>query len=241
MKTVVISDLICLRSVYRTALITTVLGAMLMLAMGSPYILMPYTCVAMSFSLFYNLLTYDEQNGWQGYRLSLPLVRKQAVQGRYVVGLLIVGASIVLGVVSFLLCFGLMQTIAFFVPGSGVAEILATILAQNTLPGQALATAVGCFLVITMEAIVLPLALRSGLSKALARIPLVVMGLGIGFLIIANQTTDGTSDRGYSALATVIQSDTGILVLSAVLVLVALALYAASSVLATRFYARREL
>lgn len=99
MKAMLKCDLICLRSTFASAAFTAAfVGAIMLFAINSLYAIMPCVVCCVAVTVFYNLLALDEMNGWQRYRLTLPLTRRQAVAGRFASGLVMCCVALVMGV-----------------------------------------------------------------------------------------------------------------------------------------------
>ena len=236
MKAMMKCDLICLKSALRsTALTAAIIAVVVCIGMGSTYVVMPCVTCCVTVTLLYNLLAFDEQNDWQRLRLTLPLSRDQVIEGRYTSCLTIVGIALAEGIVLTLVC----VAAAFALQDSGVGGFAQNILLSAEPLGLVMAGVAGSAIAIVMMALTIPIAAKTGLTKAIRILPLVFvlvivvfMGLGQGL---------GLEPDTGSSFILWLQTDMGALLSVLILLVVVCALYAGSCVLAKRFYARREL
>lgn len=236
MKAMMKCDLICMKSALRsTALTAAIMAVVICIGMGSTYVVMPCVTCCVTVTLLYNLLAFDEQNDWQRLRLTLPLSRNQVIEGRYTSCLAIVGIALAEGIVLTLVC----VAAAFALRDSGVGGFAQGILLSVDPRGLVLARAAGVAIAIVMMAFTIPIAAKTGLTKAIRILPLafvlvivVLMGLGQGL---------GLKPDSGSSFVLWLQTDAGALLLALILLVVVCAVYAGSCALAKRLYARREL
>lgn len=229
-------DLICVKSALRsTALTAAFMAVLICIGMGSTYVVMPCVTCCVAVTLLYNLLAFDEQNDWQRLRLTLPFSRDQVIEGRYTSCLAIVGIALVEGIALTLACIAA----AFALQDSGAGGFAQGVLASADPHGLVLAGAAGVAIAIVMMALTIPIAAKTGLTKAIRILPLafvliivVFMGLGQGLGL--------QPDTGFSFVFW-LQTDAGMLLIMLILLVVACAVYAGSCALAKRLYARREL
>lgn len=236
MKTMVLSDLMCIRGMWRSGIgVAAFVSAVLFISMGSIYVVIPCVTCALTVSMFYNILAFDELHDWQRYRLVMPLSRQETVRGRYISGLIVMLAGLAIGTVFALACVGLSYPLL----GTGVDDFVRNVIMNVNPAGIFLCGAAGAGITLLMLTFTTPLALRSGLSKAIRLLPalfvlfvVVVISLGQG-LMMQNSAT--------APFVLWLQSGVGAAVLGLAILLVTAALYAVSYLIAERFYARREL
>ena len=235
MKAMMKCDLICMKSALRsTALTAAIMAVVICVGTGSTYVIMPCVTCGVTVTLLFNLLAFDEQNDWQRLRLTLPLSRDQVMEGRYTSCLAIVGIALAEGIALTFACIAA----AFALRESGVGAFAQDVLLNADPRGLVLAGVAGVAIAIVMMALTIPIAAKTGLTKAIRILPLafvlmlvVFVGLGQGLGL--------KTDTG-SSFVLWLQTDTGMLVAMLVLLVVACAVYAGSCALAKRFYARRE-
>lgn len=128
----------------------------------------------------------DEQNGWERFRLTLPLTRRQVVFGRYAsLALVAIGTIVFALALSFLLL--------------GVISCMpAGTLPEGLTPAALVGSVVGAVGVITLGmAVTLPLVFRFGMTRATRFVPVVVViaiACGIGFFDAGIQPTGALAD-----------------------------------------------
>lgn len=198
----------------------------------------PLVCISVPFSFMTNLFAIDELNGWQVFRLALPLSRTQVIGGRALTGLVAVLGAL------------------------GVAAVLAALwfaLAPDTvgdLPRAAiLMGGAGSAAALLMIGVLMPCVARFGFTKAVRYLPVVLMSaLILGMLAVGQwgglAAGAAWSDAlGASPLGAVVQSLDGWLTTSPTATLVACAgvavgaaalVYALLCLLAVQFYRRRQ-
>ena len=123
MRTVIISDILTMRKpLAQLALI----GVFIALFTGS-------VAIAGFFPLLFmtSLFTVDEQNGWERFRLTLPVTRSQVVRGRYLTVLVSCAVSVLAAValavpLSWLAETGLPVATVLPTEGPGIGELLFT-------------------------------------------------------------------------------------------------------------------
>ncbi len=183
----------------------------------------------------FSIVAYDEANGWERFRLTLPISRHEVVFGRYA---------------SILIVFALCDILAL-----ATAWILSLVL--STIPNSPLAESVqggfdplfylaGILMVsavmIVVAAISTPLFLRFGITKGSRLIPLLVLAvLVIGLFLTDNlEGVDLASIPVLGVLLTGGSGDAGAMLgMSAVVLGVSLLLLALSAFIALRLYEHR--
>lgn len=92
MKAMIASDLVTMKSSLAQLAIMCVLVAVVMAAMAQSLVVCAAAfCAMIPFMYLFTISAYDEMNGWERLRLTLPISRTQVVCGRYV-SLLVVAA-----------------------------------------------------------------------------------------------------------------------------------------------------
>lgn len=163
MRTVFISDLLTMRKPLAQLAFT---GVFIALFIGS-------VAVAGFFPFLFmtSLFTVDEQNGWERFRLTLPVTRSQVVRGRYLTVLASCAVSV-------------LGAVALAVPlhwlaeeGLPVASILST--EGTDLGGLLLATSaasvVTALAILLLASLSIPVYMRYGATKAARVAPAVVI------------------------------------------------------------------
>ncbi|WP_251159082.1 ABC-2 transporter permease [Caniella muris] len=163
MRTVLISDILTMRKPLAQL---AFIGVFIALFIGS-------VAVAGFFPFLFmtSLFTVDEQNGWERFRLTLPVTRSQVVRGRYLTVLASCVVSVV-GAVALAVPFSWLSEaglpVASVVPteGTGIGELLLT----TTVASAATALAV-----LLLASLSMPVYLRYGATKAARVAPAVVI------------------------------------------------------------------
>lgn len=234
MKTMIVSDFAILRSaLFQLAGICLVIGAFMGWAMGSVAGAAAAIAAMVPFMMLFSLAATDEQNGWDRFRLTLPLTRRQVVWGRYAsLGLIILGTITFAALVAF----------AFLAVAAGLQDgMLPAGLAPAENPPAAIVGAIvgaACVISVGMD-VALPLIMRFGMTKATRIVPaIVVVALAFGVAFF-----DAGGIPVASGLTGLIQwLDTGnnYLFAAAAIIVAAALLYAASATIAAKLYEQRE-
>ncbi|MCI8468514.1 MAG: ABC-2 transporter permease [Eggerthellaceae bacterium] len=236
MKTMILSDLIIMRdSLLQLLGICVVVGAVLSAAMESVVSMAAMLTVMLPFLYLTSVSAYDEMGRWELFRLTLPLSRRQVVMGRYA-SLLVVTAgaaafALVLSAVVLAVCAAVL----------GDAAPAGLTLAENAPFALVGSTALSACVLLLASAVALPLIMRFGMTRWTRLAPVaVVLVLAAGVWLLGDgMPASGALD---GVVAWLEAGDGANLALACGIVLVAaLALYAASSLLATRLYEAREL
>lgn len=235
MRTMLRCDLACTRVALKGTLFSVLVVAVVICVSSSLYAVIPCVTCGMAVMLLYSLLAFDEQNDWQRYRLTLPISREQTVKGRYVSCLAIVGIALVVGAVLTVLCFA----VAYLLRSAGVSNFTENVVLGIDPLGLVLAGAAGAAITIVMMAFTIPVAMKTGLTKAIRILP-VIFVLLIIVLVTLGQGLMTQSDAT-APFVIWLQSETGMPVVVAGMLVLSMVLYAGSCALAKRFYAKREL
>jgi len=236
MKAMVACDFACLRGALKGVLFSSLfVSVVVLVGMGSFYIL-PACLTAMVFlTLINNLFAYDELNDWQGLRLTMPITRTQTVQGRYVSALLLVLYGAVAGIVLTVVLMGIAVVVQSIPAGSAFA---AGLLANGDWQGIALSAFAGIALSMLIAAVMLPVMLRNGLTKGIRVLPVMFALVVIMLLALGQGVMQMPQPVGLIAW---LQTDIGAIAAILAILVISVVLFAASCFIAIKLYARREL
>lgn len=230
MKAMIFSDLVTSKNSFLTLFgITIFVG--LFIAISTNTLITAVACVAamIPFMYLFSIAAYDEQNGWERFRLTLPISRKQVAYGRYASTFIIMVCSLVTAVAIGLL----IGAIAGALPHGTVPEGLT--LTKFSVPaifGVAVTTQL---IILIATTFTLPLIMRYGMTKGSRLVPIVlVIALSVGVAFFGNNLDIAMTN-------TLFNNATSITLLLAVLTVVAIVLYVASAILSARLYENREL
>ncbi|MDO4290384.1 MAG: ABC-2 transporter permease [Eggerthellaceae bacterium] len=235
MKAMIFSDLITMRRSL-VQLVGIMAAIACLLAFGMETLVPVAACVAVMIPVMYvfTAMAYDELNGWEKFRLALPLSRSNVVAGRYAGMLLVCAAALVLGLALTLTIAGVAEALSGGMGGN--PKVAALLLANN--PPQALLAAgmLGALTALVMGAVVLPLTMRFGMTKGARVMPLVLVFVAVVVMGVFGDALNGFAEALLHGDAGVSPVALGVGAVAAVL-----AVYAASAALATRLYRTREL
>ena len=228
MKAMLFSDLITARNSFPALLGITVFAAAF-IAVGSGMTVAAVGCMAamVPFMYLFSIAAYDEWNGWERFRLTLPLSRRQVAYGRYASMLVVTACALAFSLAIGLLIGGVAQAL----PAGVVPESLS--LDEAGLPVLATAGMAAALVVLLTSAVTLPLVMRFGMTSGTRLVPVVlVLAVAAGMVLLGGESTLDVDELLTSA---------GPSMAMAVAAVVALALYGASALLAARLYEQREL
>lgn len=229
MKAMVFSDLITARNSFG-ALLGITLFVSAFIAVGTDTLIAAVACMGamVPFMYLFSISAYDEQGGWEQFRLTLPLTRRQVAYGRYASMLALTGCAMVLALAAGLL----IGAVAGALPAGMVPEGL---LLGVTTPEMLVVAVVAVGLIILLSAAVtLPLIMRFGMTKGTRLVPVVML---LALSAVAGLLGTGLDTIGLDAVLT----SGSIMMVMAVAAVVTLALYGASALLAAQLYERREI
>lgn len=232
MKAMVLSDLITFRSSALALLgVTLLVAVFIAIPTGTLYGAIGACAAMVPFIYLFSISAYDEQHGWERYRLTLPISRRQVAYGRYASTLVVCACSLVVAV-ALGLAVGL---VADALPESIVPEGLRLSNAgAGEIIGTALLTQTVILLVITLT---LPLILRNGMTKSMRIAPMVlIFVISGGVVLLSNLPIVDQIEAFVSGLGSF-----GMGALVAAIAVAVLVLYGLSSLIAARFYEHREL
>ncbi len=231
------SDLVWFKGMWQqTAVLLAFFAVVCVVFTDEPGMFVPMVCVAIPFGFMSNLFAGDETNGWQAYRLALPLSRGQVIGGRALTGLITVVGSFAAS----LAAYAVVVAVSAAVRGlSGADQWLSTQWVA-ALIGGALSSA----LCLVMIGILMPCVARFGFTKAVRFLPMGLMLAAVGGAAIVSQVTSASSGELLGALGawleSVAASPSNLAAMVAMVFLVGLGIYALLCQLAARLYARRE-
>ncbi|NTU90020.1 MAG: ABC-2 transporter permease [Actinobacteria bacterium] len=235
MKSMLMSDLLLIDKKHLAQIIVIgfLVSSLMSISVGNLFCVLPIVVFTTTLNVAFTLLALDERANWQGFRLALPVSRKQVVIGRYASFALFTCGGLIAGLIMYLLMV-LAGHILGFIP---ILGNLWSAIGWKPLVATGAASLV---LMLLLLSIILPLSLRFGMVKAVRLLP-----LGIAFTIPAfaaisaddaNALPSSVVDFGYW-----VQTDAGILCFSLILVALTLIIYLLSCALSIRLYAKREL
>lgn len=231
MKTMILSDLIVARKSILQLLGICALASIFLAIGASDIVAASASFTAMMVMMYtFTAQGFDELNGWQSFRLTLPLSRRQVVWGRYG-SIALVGFGSALAATAFALA---VMGIADALPPLEVTESLRGDL--QTIGEIAASTSFGLLLMLAVIAISLPPVMRFGLTKGFRLLPAFVAAALAGFILAAEY-----AGPGIEALLAPLQQTLGVWGLSILGALLSLLLYIASGVLSAHLYRKREL
>lgn len=170
------TDLNGIRAVVPQVLPVFVLLAVVCLGTGGDaavLVFAPMVCVMLPFSCMTNLFATDELNGWQAFRLALPLSRGQVIGGRALTGLVTAVGMFALVVA---------VAAAWYALGPGDA-------AKMLQPFVLVATA-GCAMALVTTGILMPFVASFGFTKAVRLVPMGVVLVVVLALLMVSRVPD---------------------------------------------------
>lgn len=216
----------------RTAKYLAILAAatVVLMAVAGPLPLIAlYTGLLAPLMAMQILLVIDERRGWQGFRLALPITRRDAVLGRYALLAAVTAAGVAVGMAGCLLA---EACVLWAPPLAGAMRY------PHAFDGpmMALSVAASSFIPLVMVAVSLPLAMRLGYTRMVQFVPVLFMLV----FPLAPALLNPKSDFMASAFAAFATTPAGALVVAGGLLVAACALYAASAWLTCRLCAKRD-
>lgn len=232
MKAMFMSDLQVAKKYLGQQLIVALLvGCIIGFTTESLYLIVPMLTVVIPFSLAFTIIAYDERGDWQQFRLALPLSRTDVITGRYAsIGVLVlVGAATGLVLTGIILLAGQVALDGMVPPA---------LLEELSWQGIALSTGLGIAIILLMLSVTLPLVSRFGMTKAVRYLPLAMVLITM-FVFAGGQ--DFQLPPFVIDFITWVNTPAGTLVASVGIVALAVVIYAASTALSVKLYAKREL
>lgn len=187
------------------------------------------------FSISMSSSMYDDQNGWGPYRMAMPLTRCDVVRGRYAFNLLaaIFAASVVA-----------MLMTAFITLGSAVElpEFLAKLAVWDGSQLEAtFAATISCACIaLCICSVTLPAYFKFGMTKATQYLPFIMMFLSVAPFLVLGVIGGPLLDQVKGAIG-LAETTGGLGLIAFGALVISLAVYVASSLVAVRFYSSRDL
>lgn len=233
MKTMVFTDLLTTKNSLVTLLgLDIILGVFLTFTMQTLIGAAAAMTVIVPLMYLFSIGVYDEMNDWEGFRLTLPITRRQVVFGRYA-GLLVV--TLVAAALALVVAH-IVSTIGNMMPNAP-AYITA---AEVGFVEAGLAVLAGIAAVLLAASITFPFLMRFGMTKAIRVIPIAALLL-IALVVGALQDSEMIRQLNAIDFATLFSGDLGFALAVATVCVVLLALYIISSLISVKLYANREL
>ena len=230
MKTMIVSDFITMKNaMVQLASINLVCAVFSGAVSQSALVATGALAIMVPFMYVFSISAYDEMNGWERFRLTLPIDRRQVVLGRYAgIALLTVACGI-----------AALALLAVF-------EFVAGLLPAGTLPEALMpvsAVALIAAIVLAVAAFTLPLIMKFGMTKGTRIVPIVMVLLVAGGIYLCGDA--GVFDAAEQVLLPMlggVLADPALasMLLGGGLLVVSLALFAASAALSIRLYEGRQ-
>lgn len=236
MKAMILSDLLTVKKYFKSqALLYVVVVIAISIFIGNLYMIAPFLGVMMPFSLSFTLLAYDERNGWEQFRLVLPLSRRNVVAGRYASLALITLIGVIIGLVAS----ALVIAAATLLPS---VTLLSDLMVDFSVQGIVLSACMPFGIIFVMLAITLPLVSRYGMTKAVRYVP--VFFLVVFMIAITGINMPGIDHSALmpvlSTLAQMLETIPGTLAVSGMAFGAGFVIYLLSAALSTKLYSKRE-
>lgn len=232
MRTMMFTDLITAKNSLLALLgIDIVLGVFLTFTMQTLAGGLAAMNVIVPFMFLFSISAYDEMGGWERFRLTLPVTRRQVVLGRYASLFVTLTAAV-------LLTFAVghvMVMIGDAVPGApafitsqevGLQMVCAVVLAVSVI-------------ILLTAAITLPFLMRFGMTKATRILPVaIVMILAIGIAATGDIAASDAVSAVFGWALALGPDATDLLAVAALAI--ALIFYVASAFISVMLYEKRE-
>lgn len=231
MRTMIFSDLITSKNAFLQLLAMTLFVAVF-IAIGTGTLITSVACMAtmVPFMYLFSIAAYDEQNGWERFRLTLPISRRQVAYGRYASTFIIVIASLAFAVI----VGALMGIIVEALPEGMLDPGLR--LSEWGMPALLAVGVLTQIVILLAAALSLPVIMRFGMTKGSRLVPVVILA-ALSFAAAFFGSNIESLDLG--AMFADPGSVLGIALV--VVTVVTLVLYCASAYLSGRLYESREL
>lgn len=207
----------------------------LVVGMGSLTSVTGMAFLTVTFSVSMSASAYDDQNGWGSYRLVMPVTRREVVQGRYALNLLLAIAAAAVAAV--------LMT-AFIALGSAVElpEFLANLAVWDNQQLEAtLAASTSCACIgLCMCSVTLPAYFKFGMTKATQYLPFIMIVLSVAPFLVLGVIGGPLLDQVKGAIE-LAETTGGLGLIAFAALAISLAVYAASSFIAVRLYSARDL
>lgn len=190
------------------------------------------------FMFLFSLCAYDEQNGWERFRLTLPLSRRQVAFGRYATMAVLCAA---VALFSLVVGFLVVAVASWASEGLGLSVPPGLTWAESSAAAMTASALASIAVILAACAVALPLLMRFGMTRATRFVPLVVvLALALGVGLFSDHMPDSGAVFGF--LQWLEAGDgTNLVLFAGGCLVAALALFVASAPLAAKFYEQREL
>lgn len=230
------TDLITMKNyALQNVVIMTLVAVFICIGTGSITAGIAALMFMLPFLYIFSVVAYDEMNGWERFRLTMPISRNQVAFGRYASVLIAIAISVVLALV-IALVISLVTPHLDFAAGFDEGFSLAAMTGRLLL--------IAAFLLF-VTSVVLPLFIRFGMTKATRIVPLAFLLLALAFMFVSTGSTEGAIEQSLPLLVTMIapapdQEGFALLCNLAVFAIM-LVPYVASSLLTAKLYEKRQL
>lgn len=231
MNAMVRFDLITMKNSLLQSFITIMLIAMVVTVVTeSVKVGVGAVVMAIPFTYIFSVSAYDEMNGWERFRLTLPITRRQVVYGRYAGVLVVMAACSIIAALFAWMVIGIVG----MMPSGTMPE---GSFAEESAPEVVFAViaAIAALLLITAS-ITLPFVMKFGLTKGTRLLP-----VAMALLFVFGVWAVGESGFLHDVLDTWNQTEASITLIVATAVISALVLFILSALISVRLYEKREL
>lgn len=230
MKAMIFSDLITSKNAFvQLLLISIVICGFL--AWGTGEVIVGTAAMATMAPLMYlfSIFAYDEMNGWERFRMTLPLTKRQVAYGRYMSMFIVSVASMLAAWLISFVFLGIVQAWG----GLGASAEFVTPESPFAVLDCGIA---GFVFILVLAALTLPLLMRFGMNKATRLLPLLVVVVVVLASVAIGNVSDGID---MVAVRTFLNDHTVAIAIGSCVVSVVL--YVVSAFIAARLYQAREL
>ena len=231
MRAMILSDMLMSKKyIVQQAIMAVIVSVIVSMVTENLFITVPMVTVMIPFSLTFTLLAFDERNNWQQFRLALPITRTNVIAGRY--------ASLAL-IVLMGLCTGMVALAILIIATTFLPNVhpFASLLANFSWQATVLVAVASVSAIVVMLAFVLPFVVRFGMTKAVRSMSIVFVLLFVGVFALGSAAGVGNS---LEAFFTWVIAPEGTLVTAGIMLAAAALFYAASGLVSTKLYAKRE-
>ena len=232
MRPMIFSDLVTMKnSAAQLVLIMIVVGGFIIFASGTVAAGVAAVAVALPFMYLMSISAYDEMKGWERFRLTFPLTRKDVARGRY-------ASMVIVAVFSCVLAMAIGVAYAFAASAlTGILPIAeSTAFSQETFQ-QILVSAYAAFIIVMLASTIgLPSIMRYGVTKGTRMIPvIVVIVMALAIMVLGSTSADQVIESWLMNARSEL-----IFAMAAAAMMVVAALFLASAAISARLYERRE-
>lgn len=231
MKAMIFSDLITSKNVaVQLLLLSVVICGFFAWGMGETIVGTAAMATMTPMMYLFSIFAYDEMNGWERFRLTLPITKRQVAYGRYI-------SMLIIAVISLLAAWIVSFVFLAIVQACGGLGMSTELVDPDTFVAILDCGFAGFIFIIVLASLTLPFLMRFGMNKATRLLPLlVVVTIVLASVAIGNMMS-GAIDL--TVIRTFLNENTGLIAAAACIVTAIL--YAASAFIAARLYQAREL